>query len=87
MRFHRPSRIGAIRRWKSVLLRPSLHLRDDTSLDPAKVLRLVQVKGSTYKLTPDMRLTRRAKEGEVFASGLEATDRLLSELAGCQRSA
>src|SRR4029453_16265677 len=33
MRFHRPSRIGAIRRWKSVLLRPTLHLRDDTAME------------------------------------------------------
>src|SRR5204863_7478097 len=63
----------------------TLHLRDDTPLDPAKVMRLVQVKGSTYKLSPDMRLTRRARAGEVCASGLEAADKLLSELTGCMR--
>jgi transcription-repair coupling factor (superfamily II helicase) len=30
-----------------------------------------------------MRLSRRARDGEVFTSGLEATDKLLSELAAC----
>ncbi|WP_437666387.1 transcription-repair coupling factor [Sorangium sp. So ce1182] len=61
----------------------TLHLREDTPLDHAKVLRLVQPKGSPYRLSPDMRLSRRARDGEVFTSGLEATDKLLSELAGC----
>jgi transcription-repair coupling factor (superfamily II helicase) len=63
----------------------TLHLGEDTPLDPAKVTRLVQQKGSPYKITPDMRLSRRAKDGEAFASGLEAADKLLSELAGCLR--
>jgi transcription-repair coupling factor (superfamily II helicase) len=31
-------------------------LGSDTALDPAKLLRLVQAKGSRFKLTPDMRL-------------------------------
>jgi transcription-repair coupling factor (superfamily II helicase) len=61
----------------------TLHLRDDTPLDPAKVMKLVQPKGSPYKLSPDMRLSRRTKESEQFTSGLEATDKLLSELVGC----
>ena len=61
----------------------TLHLRDDTPLDPAKVLKLVQQKHSPYKLSPDMRLSRRTKETEQFASGLEATDRLLGEMAAC----
>jgi transcription-repair coupling factor (superfamily II helicase) len=61
----------------------TLHLRSDTPLDPAKILKLVQPKHSPYKLSPDMRLTRRAKESEAFTSGLEATDKLLSELVGC----
>ncbi|WP_437281536.1 transcription-repair coupling factor [Sorangium sp. So ce375] len=61
----------------------TLHLREDTPLDHAKVLKLVQPKSSPYRLSPDMRLTRRVKEGEVFTSGLEAADKLLSELAGC----
>ncbi|HVY44730.1 MAG TPA: TRCF domain-containing protein, partial [Minicystis sp.] len=61
----------------------TLHLRDDTPLDPQKVLGLVQTKRSPYKLSPDMKLSRRAKEGEAFTSGLEATDKLLAELASC----
>ena len=63
----------------------TLHLAEDTPLDPAKILKLVQGKHSPYKLSPDMRLTRRAREGEAFTSGLEAADKLLSELAGCVR--
>lgn len=64
----------------------TLHLRDDTTLDPAKVMKLVQQKGSNYKLSPDMRLTRKTRDTEHFLSGLEATDKLLSELAGCTRA-
>ena len=60
----------------------TLHLREDTPLDPAKVTR-VSSRGSPYKLSPDMRLSRRSRENEAFANGLEATDKLLSELAGC----
>lgn len=63
----------------------TLHLRDDTPLDVQKVLKLVQVKHSPYKLSPDMRLTRKAKESESFSSGLEICDKLLSELQGCLR--
>lgn len=63
----------------------TLHLADDTPLDSAKILRLVQGRASPFRLTPDMRLTRRAREGETFASGLEAADRLLAELAGCMK--
>ncbi len=61
----------------------TLHLRDDTPLDPHKILKLVQVKHSPFKLSPDMRLTRKAKDSEVFGSGLEITDKLLAELSGC----
>jgi transcription-repair coupling factor (superfamily II helicase) len=61
----------------------TLHLRDDTPLDPAKILKLVQQRHSAYKLSPDMRLSRRTKETESHASGLESTDRLLSEMQSC----
>ena len=63
----------------------TLHLRDDTPLDPAKLMKLMAGKASPYKLSPDMRLTRRSKEAEAFTSGLEAADKLLSELAGSLR--
>src|SRR5690606_29745365 len=39
--------------------RVTLHLREDTPLDPAKVMQLVGRPGSDWKLTPDMKLTRR----------------------------
>jgi transcription-repair coupling factor (superfamily II helicase) len=64
----------------------TLHLRDDTPLDPAKIMKLVQPKGSPYKLSPDMRLSRRTRDTEVFASGLETTDKLLAELASCMKA-
>jgi len=59
-----------------------LHLRDDVPLDPAKITQLL-AKTKSYKLTPDMRLTRRASEGEVFANGLAHCDRLVNELRSC----
>jgi len=63
----------------------TLHLRGDTPLDPVKVTALVAQKGSPYRLSPDMRLSRRTAEGEVIADGLAATDKVLAELANCVR--
>jgi transcription-repair coupling factor (superfamily II helicase) len=62
--------------------RVTLHLRDDTPIDAARLTALVQARGSNYRLTPDMRLTRHARVGECFASGLEAVERLLGEISG-----
>lgn len=61
----------------------TLHLRADTPLDPMKVTALVAQPNSPYRLTPDMRLSRRTREGEEFADGLAATDRLLADMANC----
>ncbi len=58
----------------------TLHLRQDTPLDPAKVMQLVGKRGSPFKLTPDMRLSRRFAEGDRV-NGLTAADALLGELA------
>ena len=44
---------------ESVRGRVTLHLREDTPLDPARVLQKVQQDPSHWKLTPDMKLTRR----------------------------
>jgi transcription-repair coupling factor (superfamily II helicase) len=63
----------------------TLHLREDTPLDPEKVGRLVAVKKSPYRVTPDMRLTRRAREDESFRDGIELVDRMLTELSSCRR--
>ncbi|MEM1031224.1 MAG: transcription-repair coupling factor [Myxococcota bacterium] len=59
----------------------TLHLRDDTPLEPSRVMALVARGTIPLKLTPDMRLTRRARAGERFASGIEATQQLLRDLA------
>ncbi|MBW2528699.1 MAG: transcription-repair coupling factor [Deltaproteobacteria bacterium] len=61
--------------------RVTLHLRDDTPLPAAGLAELVQRHAGTYRLTPDMRLSRYARAGEQFPSGLEAADRMLGELA------
>ncbi len=59
------------------------HISEDTPLDIEKVLGLVSKKNSPYKLTPDMRLTRRTQPNEDIRSGLESADRLLADLALC----
>lgn len=58
----------------------TLHLRDDTPLDAQKILGLVKVKNSPWKITPDMRLTRRF-DGDV--DGLVNAEAMLVELARC----
>ncbi len=58
----------------------TLHLRDDTPLDPQKILAFVKQKSSPYKLTPDMRLTRRF-DGEN--NGLVNAEEMLVELSRC----
>jgi len=63
----------------------TLHLRDDTPLDAAKVMKLVAQRGSPYKLSPDMRLTRKTRDTESYPSGLEATDKLLTEMQSCMK--
>ncbi|HEX6766499.1 MAG TPA: TRCF domain-containing protein, partial [Polyangiaceae bacterium] len=65
----------------------SLHLRDDTPLDPAKVRELVGKKKSPYRLSPDGRLTRRLLETEAAADGLVLASKMLDELAPCVSSA
>jgi transcription-repair coupling factor (superfamily II helicase) len=67
----------------------TLHLREDTPLDPRKILELVRAPKSHYRLTPDMRLTRRfdapapGKPGAPDANGLTNVETVLAELAKC----
>ena len=61
----------------------TLHLREDTPLDPSKVLALVKLPKSPYKLTPDMRLTRRWDDG-AKPGGMARAEELLDALAACQ---
>jgi transcription-repair coupling factor (superfamily II helicase) len=58
----------------------TLHLREDTPLDPKRVTELVRKAKSPYRLTPDMRLTRRFDGAE---SGLANAESTLAELATC----
>lgn len=64
----------------------TLHLADDTPLDPLKVGALVAAKKSPFRLSPDGRLTRRALEGEALASGLVLADAMLDELEKCLKA-
>jgi transcription-repair coupling factor (superfamily II helicase) len=59
----------------------TLHLRDDTPLDPAKLTALIRRTNGLWKLTPDMRLSRRfdAASGD----GLANAETTLAELTGC----
>ncbi len=61
----------------------TLHLREDTPLDPKKILDLVRAPRSPYRITPDMRLTRRF-DGD--GNGLVNAETVLSELAKCWRA-
>jgi transcription-repair coupling factor (superfamily II helicase) len=63
----------------------TLHLREDTPLDPAKLTALVTRRGTPYRLTPDMRVTRRMTEHDMVEDGLQAADKMLVELASCLR--
>ncbi|MBW2454681.1 MAG: transcription-repair coupling factor [Deltaproteobacteria bacterium] len=64
----------------------TLHLRDDTPIDPEKLGLLLDSGRVPYRLTPEMRLTRRALPGEIFDSGLEAVDRVVAEVTRCLRA-
>jgi transcription-repair coupling factor (superfamily II helicase) len=63
--------------------RVTLHLREDTPLDPAKVMALVKQPRSPYKLSPDMKLTRRfdATRETESADAIDRIESVLRELA------
>jgi transcription-repair coupling factor (superfamily II helicase) len=61
----------------------TLHLRDDTPLDPVKIGELCGKKKSPYRISPDMRLTRRGLEEEKLPDGIALADKMLAELAEC----
>jgi transcription-repair coupling factor (superfamily II helicase) len=54
----------------------TLHLREDTPLDPKKILDLVRAPKSPYRITPDMRLTRRFEGGD----GLVNAEAMLADV-------
>jgi transcription-repair coupling factor (superfamily II helicase) len=61
----------------------TLHLRQDTPLDPAKVMALIQKKGSPYRMTPDMKLSRRFADEQ--GDGLQNAELVLRDLTACLR--
>ena len=61
----------------------TLHLADDHRLDTPKLIAMVQAKHSPFKVSPDMRLTRKATERDPWANGLDALESVLSELGKC----
>src|SRR5580700_4537259 len=70
----------------------TLHLRADTPLDPTKIAALVRKAPAAWKLTPDMRLTRRfvsppgGQTGET-GDGIACAEATLAELSSCVKDA
>ncbi|MBW2507852.1 MAG: transcription-repair coupling factor [Deltaproteobacteria bacterium] len=59
--------------------RVTVHLREDTPLDPAKLMPLVATSGGGWSLSPDMKLTRRYRE-EDSGDPVDRVRTLLREL-------
>jgi transcription-repair coupling factor (superfamily II helicase) len=65
----------------------TLHLAEDHRLEPSAIIDLVQNKKSAYKVTPDMRLVRKATERDDWRNGLDALETCLAELASAATKA
>jgi transcription-repair coupling factor (superfamily II helicase) len=63
----------------------TLHLREDTPLDPTKIMGLVGKARSPWRITPDMRLSRRFDDGA--RDGIGNAEQMLADLARCLRDA
>jgi transcription-repair coupling factor (superfamily II helicase) len=64
----------------------TLHLRADTPLDPAKIAALIRKAHGVWKLTPDMRLSRRFEAVSRSAGdGIANAETALAELVGCTK--
>jgi transcription-repair coupling factor (superfamily II helicase) len=59
--------------------RVKLHLREDTPLDPAKLMPLVATPGAGWSLSPDMKLTRRYRK-EDSGDAVDRVRPLIAEL-------
>jgi transcription-repair coupling factor (superfamily II helicase) len=64
----------------------TMHLRDDTPLDPAKVAALVRGSRGAWRLTPDMRLVRRFDETVPPRDGIANAEAVLGEIADCLKA-
>ncbi len=58
----------------------TLHLREDTPLDPKKITELIATRKSAYRLSPDMRLVRRF---DGVRSAIENAEAMLVDLSKC----
>jgi transcription-repair coupling factor (superfamily II helicase) len=65
--------------------RVTLHLREDTPLDPAKVLAKVSQPKSPWKLTPDLKLVRRFSP-ELAGDALDRVEVVLREIEAMKKS-
>jgi transcription-repair coupling factor (superfamily II helicase) len=84
MRLRAPLRAYRVLGCEANKERVTLHLREDTPLDPAKVMQKVAMKNSPWRLTPDMKLTRRFP-AELAGDSLDRVESLLRELAELRR--
>ncbi|HHH30491.1 MAG TPA: transcription-repair coupling factor, partial [Polyangiaceae bacterium] len=64
--------------------RVAFHLREDTPLDPARVMKLVARRRSPWKLTPDMKLVLRF-DPERPGDSLDRVEEMLSEVQPLRR--
>ena len=69
--------------------RVTLHLRDDTPLDPTKITALIRKSHGAWKLTPDMRLSRRfdGAGARGTGDGIANAETALAELVGSMKDA
>ncbi|MBI5501353.1 MAG: transcription-repair coupling factor [Deltaproteobacteria bacterium] len=65
--------------------RVTVHLRADTPLDPAAVMVLVRRPGSTWRVTPELRVEWRAEAGDRGGAVARAA-RVVRELSSCLRA-
>ena len=63
--------------------RVTLHLREDTPLDPNKITDLIRLPKSPYRLSPDMRLSRRF---DGVSNALLNAEAMLADLSKCMRA-
>jgi transcription-repair coupling factor (superfamily II helicase) len=63
----------------------TLHLRDDTPLDPAKISILIRKSHGAWKLTPDMRLSRRWAAASGDSNGISNAESALADLGSCMK--
>jgi transcription-repair coupling factor (superfamily II helicase) len=61
----------------------TMHLREDTPLDPKKITELIRAAKSPYRLTPDMRLTRRWGDALLPRNAIENVGDVLADLSKC----